>query len=588
MKLNKILMATAVVFAAVAFTGCIKEVFPKESAITESQLGESNVGVESMLKSIPSAMASTYAYGYGHSDFGYHSIGVHKDAHAMLIVPCVMVERGGNPMYSWPASPAYGYGMSTNGSYTHYLWYNYYPFIKKANDVIAVIDSETEDKAMQQYLGIARAFRALFYLDMVGYYDSLPSYAPEIPGYNDDVKKIEGLIVPIVTEATTEDEAKKNPRAKREDMFKFIFEDLKFAEESLADFETTTPVYPELPAIYGMYARAYMWLGQFEEGIYSNIAVQEDDKTVYPYELVLTGEAAYKKAMYYAEESIKLANVPVMTREQWSSTTTGFNTVVPAWIWSTMMSSDTVLNNLLAFVAHMSPEASYGYGPHAGHGVSKNMYDRLSDTDIRKKLIAGPDKTYDQFQRYTTMPRDEWEAFVWKAPYVNFKFRPNQGERVDYMLANAISLPIMRIEEMYFIAMEAKALTGDLAGAKKDLKAFMDNRADIYNAEIYSDAVTLVEEIIFQKSIEFWGEGPVLFDMKRLNMGVNTVNQNYPADLLFETPGTMPILEDDGQTYQRLPWWNTPIPSSETAVNTETKDTAGPDPSRGVKSQDSI
>ena len=38
MKLNKILMTTAVLLSAAMFTGCIKEVFPKESAITESQL----------------------------------------------------------------------------------------------------------------------------------------------------------------------------------------------------------------------------------------------------------------------------------------------------------------------------------------------------------------------------------------------------------------------------------------------------------------------------------------------------------------------------------------------------------------------
>ena len=135
-------------------------------------------------------------------------------------------------------------------------------------------------------------------------------------------------VLPVPPPDATENEAKKNPRAKREDMFKFIFEDLKYAEESLADFETTTPVYPELPAIYGMYARAYMWLGQFNK----DYASKEG------YEMVLTGEEAYKKALYYAEKSIELANVPMMTREEWSSTTSAFNTVVPSWIWSTMMS----------------------------------------------------------------------------------------------------------------------------------------------------------------------------------------------------------------------------------------------------------
>lgn len=601
MKLNKILMAAAAVFAATAFTGCIKEVLPKESTITESQLGASDVGVESMLKSIPSAMAATYAYGLGHSDFGYHSIGIHKDASAMTLVTCVQVDRGGNPLYSWPSTPGYGYGMSTNGSYTHYIWYNYYPYIKKANDVIGVIKEANKetypkiaDETMNQYLGIAKAFRALFYLDLTGFYDNLYAYAPALNDYNGAVAKVEGRIVPIVTEDTTEDAdeyddygnkgAKYNHRASRERMFQFIFDDLKDAEARLAKFESTTPVYPELPAIYGLFARAYMWLGQFEEGRYSNKEGYED---------VLTGNAAYEKALYYAEKAIEKANVPVMSREEWSNTATGFNTVVPSWIWATTMSSDTVLNNLLAFVAHMSPEASYGYGPHAGHGVSKSMYDRLSDTDIRKKLIAGPDKTYDLFQRYTTMPKDEWEELAYRAPYVNFKFRPNQGERVDYMLANAISLPIMRIDEMYFIAMEAKALTDKVADAKEDLWSYMSNRSDNYILPTSDDPIDVVEEIIFQKSVEFWGEGVILFDMKRLNMGVKTTGQNYPPDMLFETPSVKPILDraynaNPGAQHNRISWWNLPIPAGETAVNTATKNEAGPDSSRGVRSQDAI
>ena len=63
MKLNKILMASAVAFAAVAFTGCIKEVFPKESAITESQLAQSSAGMESMMKSVPEDKRLSESYG---------------------------------------------------------------------------------------------------------------------------------------------------------------------------------------------------------------------------------------------------------------------------------------------------------------------------------------------------------------------------------------------------------------------------------------------------------------------------------------------------------------------------------------------
>ena len=571
MKLNKILMATAVVLSAVAFTGCIREVFPKESAITEGQLAQSSAGMESMMKSVPSSMAAHVAASYDHSDFGYHSIGLYKDHHAMIMFPCARPEKGGNPYYSRLQAPNYGFDMGTNGGYTHYIWYNYYPFIKKANDIIGSVG---DDETLKEYRGLAKTFRALFYLDMVGYYDSLPAKAPELPTYEKDLEVVIGYTVPIVTQDTTEEKAKENLRATRLQIFDFIFSDLADAEACLEKFETTTPIYPELAAVYGLYARAYMWLGQFSDADVFDAAKNENvNKDDYP--AIVTGQEAYQKAYDYAELAMQTANVPFMTPEQWSNVTTGFNSVVPSWIWATMMSTDTVINNLLAFPAHVCPEASYGYGPLACVGVAKDTYDRLGNTDIRKKLIAGPDKSYEQFKPYTSMTRDEWLSIQSMAPYTNFKFRPNQGERVDYMVANAVSLPIMRIEEMEFIAIEALTHLGRSGEAAQRLVNWVvSNRADVYIFN-ETDEEKVREEIIFQKSVEFWGEGVTLFDMKRLDMGVHTTGQNYQSGMLFDTEG-------------RLPWWNLPIPSGETAVNTVNKELAGPDPSYGVISEEAI
>lgn len=570
MKLNKILMTTAVLLSAAMFTGCIKEVFPKESAITESQLAQSEVGMESMMKSVPASMAAHVAVSYDHSDFGYHSIGLYKDHHALTMFPCTRPDRGGNPYYSRLQAPNYGFDMGPNGGYTHYIWYNYYPFIKKANDIIGAAG---DDESLQEYRAIAKTFRALFYLDMVGYYDSLDAKDCTIPTYAGELEKVKGYIVPIVTENTDEKAAKQNPRAKREDVFKFIFEDLADAEEVMSAVEAdpelatiygTTPTYPTLAAVYGLYARAYMWLGQFDN-VYNDVE---------GYEAVTTGIEAYKKAEKYARLAIETANVNVMSEAEWTSTTQGFNTIVPSWIWATQMSTDTVINNLLAFPAHVSPEASFGYGPLACVGVSSRMYDNMHSTDFRKKLIVGPNTTYDEFRAYTTMSRDEWEELAFRAPYTNFKFRPNGGERVDYMVANAISLPIMRIEEMYFIEMEAVAHYNE-SRATDLLINFMRSYRASGNYVPNSTLGTVVDQIIFEKSVEFWGEGKVLFDMKRLNMGVDTTGQNYPSGMLFKSEG-------------RLPWWNLPIPSGETAVNTACKETAGPDPSRGLVSEDAI
>lgn len=572
MKLNKILMTTAVLLSAAMFTGCIKEVFPKESAITESQLGKSEVGMESMMKSVPASMAAHVAVSYDHSDFGYHSIGLYKDHHALTMFPCTRPDRGGNPYYSRLQAPNYGFDMGPNGGYTHYIWYNYYPFIKKANDIIgAATAKEDQYEDLQEYRAIAKTFRALFYLDMVGYYDSLDAKDCTIPTYAGELEKVKGYIVPIVTENTTEKAAKQNPRAKREDVFKFIFEDLADAEEvmsaveadpELASIYGTTPTYPTLAAVYGLYARAYMWLGQFDD-VYNDVK---------GYEAVITGLDAYKEAEKYARLAIETANVAVMSESEWTSTTQGFNTIVPSWIWATQMSTDTVINNLLAFPAHVSPEASFGYGPLACVGVSSRMYDNMHSTDFRKKLIVGPNTTYDEFRAYTTMPREEWEELAFRAPYTNFKFRPNGGERVDYMVANAISLPIMRIEEMYFIEMEAVAHYNE-SRATELLTSFMRSYRAAGNYVPNSTIGGVIDQIIFEKSVEFWGEGKVLFDMKRLNMGVDTLDQNYQSGMLFKTSG-------------RLPWWNLAMPSGESTVNTALKGYEGPDPSNGVDSQD--
>lgn len=577
MKVNKILKATAVALVAtLALSGCIKDIVPYEGAITEGQLSASGAGVETMLKAVPASMAFHVATSYDHSDFGYHSVGAHMDHHALIAFPCVRSDRGGNVFYSRLQAPNYGFDMGSQGGYTHYLWYNYYPFIKNANDVIAAVKKDSDNAEYQVMGAIARTFRALYYLDLARYYEALKAKAPELPQYESGLERVYGLTVPIITEDTTESAAKSNPRATREELFNFIFEDLAYAEGIFkgydypeveegaeapkSDIYRSTPTYPTLEVVYGLYARAYLWLGceDFTNDAHSG--------------KLPTGNDAYAKAAEYARLAIdtaeELAGATLMSEYEWTNPSSGFNTVVKSWLWATVQSTDTVMSNLYAFAAHMCPEASYGYGPLACPGVSETMYNRLQNSDFRKKIIAGPDKKYADFASYTSMGQAEWEEVAWRAPYTNFKFRPNMGERVDYMTANAISLPIMRLEELYFIEMEALCHTG---GAAQTLfNEFIATRVSGYVSQ-----GELLDEIIFHKQVEFWGEGIVLFDMKRLNMGVNTTDANYPSGMLFESDG-------------RLPWWNMPIPSGESTVNTAIQGSEGPDPSRGIVSKDAI
>ena len=77
----------------------------------------------------------------------------------------------------------------------------------------------------------------------------------------------------------------------------------------------------------------------------------------------------------------------------------------------------------------------------------------------------------------------------------------------------------------------------------------------------------IVDEILFQKRIEFWGEGIVFFDLKRLNYGMisGQTGSNAPEDARYVTNG-------------RAPWWNVPIPLNAVQKNTGLKDMNNPDP----------
>ena len=533
MKLTNIFKTTAVALGAVvALSGCIRETLPKEGAITEGQLmaGQAEVVAENLLKGIPSGLMS-YISGWEHTDFGYHSVGIYNDYACGLMVSNSW--QIGNPAgYCRFYPAAYSWGYAPNSAMPSHVWYNYYPQIKACNDVIRVV-GENED--LKHYVGIARTYRAMMYIDLARMFECLYAENDNNPAYESEQIAVAGLTVPIVDENLDEQGAKNNPRATREEMFKFIFADLAFAEEALAEYVPTSITNPDLSVVYGLYARAYLWLGGFEDGLSGELP---------------QGKAAYEKAAEYARLAIDAHGGAVLSEYEWTNTSTAFNTPASSWMWGLQHSVDTVINNLFQFTAHMALEADYGYAPLSQPGVSSLDYERLSPTDFRKKLMKGPETTYAEFAPYTSMTADQWNAL---ADYVFFKFRPANGNRTEYKAAGAVALPLMRCEEMYFIEMEAIAHTQGNDAAMMQLIQFMQAYRDPSYACLTND---IVDEIIFQKGIEFWGEGIKMYDMKRLNKGYKAAYEgtNYYESARFNLNG-------------RAPWWTYCIPKDETDMN---------------------
>ena len=130
-------------------------------------------------------------------------------------------------------------------------------------------------------------------------------------------------------------------------------------------------------------------------------------------------------------------------------------------------------------------------------------------------------------------------------PYTAIKFRPAMGECIDYNIGNAADHPLMRVEEMYFIEMEAYAAMNQLDKAVTMLNDFMKYRVvdGSYDCtRLVEDFETFTDEMLLQKRAEFRGEGIVMYDYKRLNKGITRsyTNSNHPSIWQFNTDGRSP------------------------------------------------
>ena len=565
--MKRIIKYIILTVAAAVSLSCIEETVPVGGSVTQAQVSASKSALKSMINSIPATLyvsgAAGYAGSYGdHTDFGIP--GVHLRLEHMLEDIATMSD---NPYYN--RFYAYDMNMAQGSEYTYcaYFWDYYYTLIRLANDVIASMKpiinetgSEPEDVEFRHIIGQAYAYRAWFYLDLARLFE------PKLNKYT-DVKHLLGLTVPIVDEYTTIDDTKNNPRVSREEIYKFIFDDLARAEKYL-DKSKTAFTAPTMMAVYGLYARAYIELG----------AAYKENKGVNPNPdiLPLTQEEAYQKAAEYARKVINESGKSPLTQSQWEDPVNGFNngTSNNAWIWGVTVSAEN-LNNLLTFISHMSAEAAWGYGRYAQFGAASALYDQIPDTDFRKHSWLDPKRT--EYYNYkfagTEADRNDFLNGSQAAKsYVALKFRPAQGECNDFNIGNAGDYCLMRIEEMYFIEMEAKANL-DLNEGIQLLKNFMKEYRNSQYDRSPASWDDFKKEYMLQKRVEFWGEGIVFFDYKRLDVGINRAfaGSNHPS--VFRL----------GATDGRSPQWNIVVTRAEFQSNTAIDDkTNNPDPSNKI------
>ena len=532
-------MTTAGLFALVlANTSCIDETEPT-SVATQAQAERSSSATKAQAMAMPAqlnAMDDDYVDNNNwHAVFGYP---------AMMIIRDMMCNDMGFPTSDY-AHHFYYFGADKylGGQYIYaaYIWEYYYKLIQTANAVIGVVNPETATKEQLGFLGAAYAFRAMAYLDLARMYEFLPNEMTK--SVNADNNDVTGLTVPIVKPGMTEQEARNNPRAKKEDMVEFIKGDLELAKQYIPNItDRISRTLPNLACVYGLEARFDMWI--------------ED----------------YSAAAAAAENAIAESGMTPLSEAVALDKASGMNTPSQfMWCCNLVKEDAAVQSGIVNFVSWMSNQTSFGYtGTATGQYMicDKKFYNRISPTDWRIKWWQAPEGSDLRNQK----AKNHIEYLIASAAedmpeLASLKFRPGQGNTEDYNVGCAVAVPLMRVEEMYFIKAEAEAHT-DAAKGIATLTDFMVQYRDPNFAKKVSTVEAAIDEIIFQKRVELWGEGQLFFDYKRLNMSVNRGYEGTPFFNLMRLnsngrPAWMNLVisVSEYQDNQAVNHWNNPDPS---------------------------
>jgi len=363
-----------------------------------------------------------------------------------------------------------------------FTWEYYYRVINNANIIIKNIDGATGAAADKDYIkGQALALRAYNYFYLINLFQHTYKGNESKPG------------VPLYTEPGTEGK----PRGKVSDVYTQIITDLKAAETLLA----------------GKTRKQFAHINQSTvRGIYARVALQMEDWTT------AATKAAEARAGY-----------ALMTNAQYAA---GFSVKNSEWIWGLEIPNDqsTIFASFFShFDANTLSYAQLGMQKK----ITKELYDQIPATDIRKANFRTPGTATGTFPDYTSNKFKLPTAGSWAADYI-----------------------LLRSAEMYLIEAEANARLGDVAKSKAALEALIKPRNPAYVAP--ATAAELITESLLQRRIELWGEGFSLLDIKRLKLPLNRasgVGNHLPAIAVIFT---LPAEDKD---------WLFRIPQSEIDAN---------------------
>ncbi|MBK1440846.1 RagB/SusD family nutrient uptake outer membrane protein [Parapedobacter sp. ISTM3] len=192
------------------------------------------------------------------------------------------------------------------------------------------------------------------------------------------------------------------------------------------------------------------------------------------------------------------------------------------WMWASHIQSDQT-NYFYSFFAYMSNNYNSTAIRTNPRLIFSVLYDQIADTDIRKQLW---DPTGENVEEFPTPPNGS------RYPYYSRKFSvADPGMSIG-------DVPYMRGAEMILVEAEALARNGQDADAAEVLFELASNRDPEYTLSI-NRGQALVDEIMFQRRAELWGEGFRFYDLKRTNSPLDRNGGNHNGSYtngVFDVP----------------------------------------------------
>lgn len=520
--MKHILKFSLVAASALSLVSCLEEVEPS-AYVSESRMEE--IAAEDPEKVFSGAVSGLYndLQQYVETDMSHNYFGQKSFDYLTSLMGNDMVMTGMFAM-SW-----YHYLLDYRGQNyvaTSNRWSEYYRAIDNANKILGLVGSgEDLSSTSKEYKAIALGFRGYAYLQLTYLYQFSYYVGAEGTkwGKGEKFDHSQDPCVPLLLETTDGDQ----PRSTVARIYEQILSDL---EESYRLFEEIGKVKTSSPTdfdgcVAAMYlARAYM--------------VKQD----------------WDNAIKYAQAVMD--NYPVLTSED--DILQGFSSLNLADV---VFGCDITADNTTTYMSWFSQMDAYGAG-YAAIGVTragfKPFVDKINDNDVRLKWFCCERTTAAEVggQTIITLRDTEYPA---ASDYQSVKFI---GAGRDAILAGydqsvgASGWELgdyiyLRSEEAYLIKAEALAHKGD-ADAVNVLNDFMKTRQPDYNWTD-TDKANLIEEINFQKRVEFWGEGIEYLDNRRLNIPIDRTDETWGSDNNHYNGAKLKVSQEDNKMVYQIP-----------------------------------